>query len=402
MKKVNLHRKESPLRRISIVSETYAPESNGVATTLSHIAAGLRRDGTAVDLVVPRHPARPYGYDKDLHSVSGLPIPGYSQVRCGVVRPRLLEELWQRRTPDGVYIATEGPLGWAALLAAKRLQLPVVSGFHTRFDLYSEHYMTSWLKPLVGAALRYFHNSTATTLVPDKSLAEKLRSQGYRNVELLGRGVDTRLFNPQRRCTSLRSGWGAGEDEPVLIYVGRIAAEKNLSLAVEAFRTIESVRPGARFVLVGDGPMRSALQHQNPDFIFAGERHGEELASYYASADIFLFPSLSETFGNVTLEALASGLPVVAFDYAAASRFVEEGVNGHKVARSYPAAWVQAALGVAMLPPQVRQRWQEAARDSVAALSWQQIARQFAGVIANAGEQNPGTEQGVPHAANFS
>lgn len=403
MKRANLQRYRAPLRRISLVSETYAPEANGVATTLSQVVTGLRLDGTAVDLIVPRHPARPYGYDSNLYSVCGLAVPGYPDVRCGLVRPRMLEELWQRRTPDGVYIATEGPLGWAALSAAKRLGLPVVSGLHTRFDLYTTHYAASWLTPLIERGLRYFHNSAAATLVPDQALADKLHSQGFMRVETLGRGVDTNQFHPRRWSDSLRAGWGVSEDDPVLLYVGRLAAEKNLQLAVEAFRAIQSVKPAARFVLVGDGPLRQTLQHQHPDLIFAGVRSGEDLATYYASADIFLFPSLSETFGNVTLEALASGLPVIAFDYAAAGRYVEDGVNGHKVARDDPGAWSKAALGAALLPTDVRNRWRLAARESVAALSWQQIARQFGHVIAAAVEERkPGVEQGVPHASSPS
>lgn len=403
MKEVALNRYKAPLQRISLVSETYAPETNGVATTLRQIAAGLRCDGTTVDLVVPRHPARPYGFDSNLYSVCGVQVPGYPDARCGLVRPRLLEELWRRRRPDGVYIATEGPLGWAALRAAKRLRLPVVSGFHTRFDLYSAHYTAGWLTPLIEGALRYFHNSTSTTLVPDGVLADRLRSQGYRRVETLGRGVDTQLFHPQRRSKSLRDGWGIGEDDPVMIHVGRLAAEKNLQLAVDAFRAIQSVQPRARFVLVGDGPLRPALQRQHPDLIFAGIRSGDELASYYASADIFMLPSLSETFGNVTLEALASGLPVIAFDYAAASCYVEDGVNGQKAARDDPDAWIQIALGAALSPVDLRRSWQEAARERVAALSWQQIARQFGRVIAVAVEEHKyGAKQGVLHAASSS
>ncbi len=384
----------APLQRVSIVSETYAPEANGVATTLSHLVAGLRQDTTRVDLIVPRHPARPRGQQINLYSVCGVSIPGYREVRCGLARPRLLEELWRSQRPDAVYIATEGPLGWSAQRAAARLRLPTVSGFHTRFDTYASHY---GLGPLNGAVQRYlrrFHNRTDRTLVPDTQLAEALTERGYRNVETLGRGVDTHRFHPDRRSATLRAGWGVDDRAPVLLYVGRLAAEKNLGLAIEAFRYIQQAQPGARMVLVGDGPMRAELQRQHPDLIFAGVRRGADLARYYASADLFLFPSLSETFGNVTLEALASGVPVIAFDYAAAHRHVEDAVSGRLVARDDPGGWIEAAVGSALLAPETRQRWQKTARAGVESLSWQHITRRFGHILAEAVRGHDGLNRG--------
>ncbi|MFP4184010.1 MAG: glycosyltransferase, partial [Halorhodospira sp.] len=267
--------------------------------------------------------------------------------------------------------------------------LPVISGFHTRFDTYSRYYGASLLSPLIARYLRAFHNATTSTLVPDAGLARQLRAQGYRSVETLGRGVDTQRFRPELRSPEMRAGWGATEEAPVLLYVGRIAVEKNLKLAIEAFRSIRAAHPGARFVLVGDGPLRAELQRHHPELIFPGIRRGEELARYYASADVFLFPSLSETFGNVTLEALASGLPVVAFDDAAAGQHVLDTVNGRIAPYGDTDRWIEAALGTALLPAETLQRWRLAARQSVRSLGWQQIARRFGGILASAAALPP-------------
>jgi glycosyltransferase involved in cell wall biosynthesis len=169
---------------------------------------------------------------------------------------------------------------------------------------------------------------TQCTMVPTAGLGEELTQRGFHNVKVVARGIDTDLFNSNRRSMTLRQQWGVEEDQPVVLSVGRLAPEKNLSLLVQTYRQMKSSNPDIQLVIVGDGPSKDMIRKACPDAIFAGVQTGEVLATHYASADIFLFPSLSETYGNVTLEALASGLACVAFNYAAASERIRNGVNG--------------------------------------------------------------------------
>ncbi|HEV7912253.1 MAG TPA: glycosyltransferase family 1 protein, partial [Albitalea sp.] len=253
---------------------------------------------------------------------------------------------FERRPPQLVHIATEGPLGWAALRAAQTLGLPVTSDFRTNFHQYSRYYGLGWLSPVVHDYLRRFHNQAQRTFVPTRALRADLSASGFERLEVVGRGVDTLRFSPDKRSAALRAQWQA-DDGPVLLYVGRLAAEKNVELALCAFEAVRLRMPSARMVVVGDGPLRKRLQAEFPDALFAGLQRGEALAQHYASADLFLFPSLSETFGNVTLEALASGLPVVAYDTAAAAEFVEDCDNGLLAPVGAEKAFVAAACSLA-------------------------------------------------------
>ncbi|MBP6627118.1 MAG: glycosyltransferase family 1 protein, partial [Arenimonas sp.] len=296
------------LLHIELVTETYPPDVNGVALTVLALENGLRQLGHTVGLVRPQRDDDSDRPDPGLMLVEGAPIPRYPGLRFGLPAGRRLTARWSAQRPDAVYIATEGPLGWSALRACRRLGIPVATGFHTRFDDYVGRYGAGFLSPWVFSWLRRFHNRADATLVPTRELQETLAQQGFRHALRLGRAVDTREFHPGFRDLALRESWSAGPEAPIVINVGRIAPEKNLPLAVASFRKLQQHRPDARFVWVGDGPARADLQAANPDFIFTGVLRGESLARHFASADVFCFPSLSETFGNVTLEAMASGI----------------------------------------------------------------------------------------------
>jgi glycosyltransferase involved in cell wall biosynthesis len=365
--------------RISVVTETYPPEVNGVAMTVGRLVEGLRARGHAVQLIRPRQHRgdQPHRQDQmDILPVSGFPIPFYRELRMGLPARRLLVEHWRRTAPDVVHIVTEGPLGGSALAAARHLGLRVFSGFHTNFHSYSRHYGVGLLARPIIAYLRRFHNRTDCTLVPTEELAAELRALGFINLRVLARGVDIRLFHPERRDPALRRSWGAGPTDPVALYVGRLAAEKNLQVVLAAYQALRALQPTARLVLVGDGPLAARLRTHHPEIVFPGARTGVDLAAHYASADLFLFPSLTETFGNVTLEAMASGLAVVAFDYAAAHQHIVHERSGLLAPRGDPAAFVAATRRLAE-DPALRQRLGPAARRAVIEFDWERIHGQL-------------------------
>jgi len=336
---------------IAVVTETYPPEINGVANTMRHLVAGLTRRGHRLHLIRPhqhRGADQPDPAADTETLVPGLPLPGYRGLRLGLPVYWRIRRLWrQGHRPDIVYIATQGPLGHAALNAARRAGIPAITGFHTQFDQYSRHYGLGLLTQQIAQTLKHFHNRSHATLVPTPELRDHLTQEGFHNVHLFGRGVDTQLFDPARRNPTLRAAWGSDAGELVALYVGRLAAEKNLELALRSFQAIAAQDPSARLVLVGDGPGLEKLRHDYPDHRFVGPKVGEELAEHYASGDLFLFPSLTETFGNVVLEAMASGLGVVAFNYAAAHTYIASGRNGITVTPGDEEAYLTAAVEIA-------------------------------------------------------
>ena len=320
-----------PALNIAVVTETYPPDINGVAHTLSKIVQGLQARGHVIWLVRPRQPGADVAtvnshYQEVL--VRGLPIPFYKQLRLGLPAKRELLRLWSRQRPDIVHIATEGPLGWSALQVARKLKLPISTDFRTNFHAYSQHYGIGWLRGAILAYMKKFHNAAHATMVPTAQLEAELAGSGFKRLSVVPRGIDTGLFSPTQRSAQLRQSWGASEQDRVMIYVGRLAAEKNLGAVIQSYRGLKRLYPDIKLVLVGDGPMRNELQETHADIIFAGFRVGADLAQHYASADLFMFASKTETFGNVTIEAMASGLAVVAFRHAAAGELIVSGTNG--------------------------------------------------------------------------
>jgi glycosyltransferase involved in cell wall biosynthesis len=373
---------KQPLR-ILLVTETYPPEINGVAMTTERLVQGLRARGHWIGLVRPRQ--RQDRVDAHTWTVPGLPIPHYPGLRLGLPAWWRLGRLMDRQRPDLVHVVTEGPLGWAAVNAARARKLPLTSGYHTHFDQYSGHYGLDWLMPWVTGWLNALHRRCQATLVPTPELAATLAARGIPNVRAVGRGVDTRLFHPARRTHLLRERWGVegvGEQRGGLacLYVGRLAPEKNLEVVEQAFAAIAARNRRARMVWVGDGPALPRLRAAHPDHLFAGPRVGEELAAHYASADLFLFASLSETWGNVLTEAMASGLGVVTYRRAAAEILIREGGNGIAVAAGDAQAFIDAAVALAS-DTALRQRLGSEASHSMQEHGWEAIVERFETVL---------------------
>jgi glycosyltransferase involved in cell wall biosynthesis len=382
--------------RIAVVTETYPPEVNGVAMTLGHFVSGLLRRQHEVQMIRPRQASGDRaGSGERFQEVlqRGVPIPRYPALKMGLPAKQALTRLWSVRRPDLVHIVTEGPLGWSALQVAVKLRLPVCSDFHTNFHAYSRHYGIGWLKTPIAAYLRKFHNRTRCTMVPTAAMRDELSEMGFRNLRVVARGVDTSLFDPARRSDLLRERWGAGPNDPVVLYVGRLAPEKNLPALTAAFDAIRVRTPRARLVLVGDGPESATFAARHPDFIFAGLRVGEDLAAHYASGDIFLFPSLTETYGNVTIEAMASGLAIVAYDYAAAAEHIEHARSGLLAEYDDIEELVRCAAELAEDPERIK-RYGARARATALKLDWDRIVGELEAVFltvaeAAATERNP-------------
>jgi glycosyltransferase involved in cell wall biosynthesis len=372
--------------RVAVVTETYPPEVNGVAMSMARVVAGLHARDHDVQLIRPRQSqahAAQAGARFDEVLTAGWPIPLYPSMRLGVPSKRAIVRLWSLRRPDVVHIATEGPLGWSALHAARHLDLPVTTDYRTNFHAYGRHYKVGWLAGPIMGYLRKFHNRAQCTMVPTEALRAELAARGFERLTVVSRGVDTQLFDPRRRSAALRREWGAADDDLVVVCVGRLAPEKNLGVVLAAFEALRDALPGTRLVLVGEGPQRAELQARCPRAIFAGARRGEDLAAHFASADLFLFPSLTETFGNVTTEAMASGLPVVAFDSAAAGQLIRSGHNGMLVAGDKPIDFVRAAL-LAAGDDVRRSAWGAAARATVQSLDWSDVVARFESVLVRA------------------
>ncbi|MHB1530894.1 glycosyltransferase family 4 protein [Acidithiobacillus sp.] len=320
MKRASLH--------VALLTETFPPEVNGVARTLQRLVDELTAGGHRVSVLRPRQRKEAAG----AHLFPATALPFYPQLRMGWALPGQLSRHLRRLRPDLLHIATEGPLGLAALLAAQRLGLPVVSSFHTNFDGYAHHYGLRILQDLARTYLRRFHNATLLTLVPSMGTQSLLAEGGFRNLALWRRGVDGSRFHPHFRDERLRAALGLGAGDILLLNVGRLALEKNIPCVVEAFRALSQRWQGPQrlhLALVGDGPLSAQLRREmTENMTLAGMQIGADLARWYASADLFCFPSCSETFGNVVLEAMASGLPVLAYDCPGVNEQFHHGEEG--------------------------------------------------------------------------
>ncbi|MFN4261183.1 MAG: glycosyltransferase family 4 protein [Gemmataceae bacterium] len=323
-----MERSHRPLRLV-LITETFPPEVNGVARTLGRWVETFRQRGHKVRIIRPRQEQD----TKQKEHVWSVHLPFYPEVKLGVASVGYVHDLLKFDPPDLIHIATEGPLGLAGLLAAARLRVPVATSFHTNFDAYLGHYGLGLFQDLLVAYLRWFHNRTKVTLVPSLGTKQRLEELGFERVGIWSRGVDSELFHPRHRDDELRDMLDLKPDDLLLLYVGRLAPEKNLPLLLQAFEQVrESVQTNVKLALVGGGPMQEQLQAQRTSGIhLAGYQHGMDLARWYANADVFCFPSITETFGNVVLEAMASGLAVVGFDSQGVSERIQHGVDGYLV-----------------------------------------------------------------------
>jgi phosphatidylinositol alpha 1,6-mannosyltransferase len=321
--------------RLALFTDTYGPEINGVVRSLRRLVEWIRAEGGAVRVFAPGGAEIPW--EEDVVRWPCISYWRYPEVRLAPpLRRAALTEIRAWRA-NLVHCATPFGVGLAGRGAAESARLPLVSSFHTLFDVYAGHY---GMAPFAGMAwhfFRWFHNAGLRTFAPTDAIARRLRDRGFERVGVWSRGIDAHRFSPGFRCDAVRAELNDGHDRPIVLYVGRLAAEKGLETGMRAAARVLAAQPGAfTLAVVGDGPMEAECRALAPAGTrFLGRVEGERLAQLYASADVFLFPSSTETFGNVQLEALASGLPVVAADcevnrevLGPAGTFVEPGSPG--------------------------------------------------------------------------
>lgn len=369
-----------PRLKIAIVTETWPPEINGVAMSLLQLCKGLQEQGHKILLVRPQQKRECYEFSPHKEClVHAQRIPKYPELQFGWPQYLKVAKAFEDFSPDVVHVVTEGPLGLTALYAARAKQIPVSSGFHSPFQDFSRFFDLAFLLKPIQGYLRWFHNHTQITCVPSQDTEKALRAFGVTcPLSIVGRGVDPKFFSPDFRNEALRERWKAASDTVVMLYVGRLSPEKEIHILIQNYAAMRRVEPrNVKLVIVGSGPDRARLEalDETQEVIFMGSLSGKNLAEAYASADVFVFASQVETFGNVVLEAMASGLPVVAYDYACAHQYIQHGVTGWLSPLGQPATFIQAMRQLSGVK-QLRQMGQRA-RQCVEHDGWQYPVQQM-------------------------
>jgi len=342
--------------------------------SMMQLCQGLQRFGHKILLVRPIQKAICTEFLPEQEClVMSQPIPKYPSVQFGWPQYLKVSKAFEQFAPDVVHIVTEGPLGLTALQAAKSKKIAVSSGFHSAFQDFSRFFDLAFLVKPIQRYLTWFHNSTDVTCVPSQYTEQALRGFGVTcPLVVVGRGVDTAKFSPKHRSQQLRQQWGVDADTRVMLYVGRLSPEKEIDVLIKAFHAWQRQQgANTKFVIVGDGPDRIRLSKlaRSEDIIFTGSLSGKNLSAAYASADVFAFASQADTFGNVVLEAIASGLPVIAYDYVCAHQHVKHGVTGWLSPLGQTADLTQSICHLPALP-ELRQMG-ILASETVQETSWQ-------------------------------
>ena len=359
--------------RIAFFTDTFYPQINGVSNTLSYLSRYL--DAKKIEHVFF---APDYGFDSP--ECEGLPVVRfkglrpiiYPECRLAFVTLEKMSDILADFAPDVVHIVTELSMGLAGLRAATALGLPIVMSYHTNFDQYLRFYHLTYLGEPLWRYMKWFHSFALANLCPSRDTLESMRERGFRNLDIWSRGIDLTRFSPSHSSPGLRRELGAG-DRTVFLYVGRVSAEKGLDVLMQSIRIVNrSHGDRVQFWITGDGPYRKELSSLAlPNVVFTGEKRGEELARIYASADAFVFPSGTETFGNVLLEAMASGLPPVCTDSGGITDYTVAGENALVCRYGDPAGMAEAIVG--MLDPGLRRRIRLQALRTAQGRSWDAI-----------------------------
>lgn len=355
--------------KLALITDTWLPEVNGVTTVLSRMREGLRERGHTVLVVAPRYRDAPRDEEGVLRRAS-MPCPGYPSSRLSWPLSRRVPAALDAFEPDLVHVVTEGPIGSIGRRWALARQVPLVTSFHTDFPRYAARYLGRWAVAPVRRHLRRFHAPAAHTQTPSATTRDELAVLGVPRPVVWGRGVDSRIFTPARRDERRRASLGV-DGRLVVLHVGRLAVEKDVDTMAAAFRLLHA-RIGSRlaFWVAGDGPRAPEVRAALPFATHSGFLPRASLADLYADADLFVFPSPTETCGLVALEAMSSGLPVTAADQGGVLENVRHGINGLLACAGQPAAFAEAVEGLAA-DRGTRQAMSQAARAFAVARDWE-------------------------------
>jgi glycosyltransferase involved in cell wall biosynthesis len=383
--------------RVAYFTESLYPHVDGVSRTLARLFATLESEGIDFRVYSPFVPGEGVSWRDRVEAVRFVHFPPYPDYRVSVPGGSGVRDSLRDFRPDLLHVVSPTPMAVWAQRHARGAGLPVVSSFHTHFVSYFRYYGVRPLERFGWSMLRWFYRRCDRVYAPSRSIVRELEAQGIERVELWSRGVDLKAFSPEFRDPALRERVGADEGTPLLLLVSRLVKEKDLADLVEVDRILRERGVKYRLALVGEGPMRAELERRLPGAYFAGHQAGEALARWYASADVFVFPSTTETLGNVVLEALASGLPAVVVDRGGPQDLIVEGGNGY-VAPSNNAEAIAERVERLLLDPAERERMGRAARGSAVQRDWRTIngrlLESYREVIASrAGHQGPPTAE---------
>lgn len=312
--------------KVAVFTDTYLPQVNGVTNTIYNMEKYFIKNNVQYKILAPEYAAQ--AASENVETFYSVKFLMYPECRLSLVTNGRVKQILSDFEPDMVHAVTEFNMGWAGVSYAAKNRIPCISTYTTNFGSYLNYFKLDILSGITWEYFKWFHNQNALTLCPSQDAKQLLLEKGIKRVDIWGRGIDSNLYSPSKRSDELRRKFAA-KDKIMLLYVGRISAEKDMDILFEAYRQIKRDY-GSKTILViaGGGPMLEKFQSENKDAIFTGYVKGEKLAELYASADIFTFPSSTETLGNVVLEAMASGIPVVAADSGGVRENVIDGFNG--------------------------------------------------------------------------
>jgi glycosyltransferase involved in cell wall biosynthesis len=359
--------------RVALFSGNYNYVRDGANQALNRLVGYLLRQGVHVRVYAPTVKIPAFPATGDLVSIPAIPIPGREEYRLPIALPARVKRDLARFDPNVVHVASPDIVAHRAVTWARRRKIAAVASVHTRFETYLAYYHLSWIEPDVRAILRRFYHRCEVVMAPSESMAAVLRAQRMnRDISIWARGIDREQFNPERRDMEWRRGLGISDDELLIAFLGRIVMEKGLDVFSDAVHAFAERGLKHRVLVIGDGPARPFLEQQLPGAIFLGQQTGTDLSRALASGDVLVNPSITETFGNVTLEAMACAIPVVAAVASGTSSLVRDGTNGMLVNPTEIEGFADALEAYAR-DPGLRRRHGEAGLAFAETMDWDTI-----------------------------